>query len=92
MRGWLALMAAGLAALVSAAPAQDPLPTLTVSFPEGTSLIDFGREDLGEAYRRIGYHMVLRPLPSARSIEAANSGETDAEAGRVAEIGDRYPA
>jgi len=51
MRGRSTLTALGLAALAFAARAQAPLPTITVSTPQGTPLIPFAREDLGGASR-----------------------------------------
>lgn len=88
MAKWFALLLA--LGLLPPAAAEETPPDILVSVPEGHPLIGFVRGDLGEAYRRIGLHMVLKPLPSARSIEAANLGETDAEAGRVQETGQNY--
>jgi polar amino acid transport system substrate-binding protein len=91
MRGPLALMTLGLTALASVVGAQERLPIITISVPEGSVLTPFAQDDLGEAYRRIGYGVTIRQLPPARAIEAASAGETDAEAGRAREIGDSYP-
>jgi polar amino acid transport system substrate-binding protein len=87
MGRWFALLALGL---FLPAAASDPLPGIIVSIPEHHPLIGFVGDDLGEAYRRIGLRMLLKPFPPARSIEAANAGETDAEAGRVRETGGQY--
>ncbi len=90
MAKWFALLSFGLIALTTPSHAQQ-LSDIIVSYPEGNVLADFAREDLGAAYARLGLHMVLKPLPSARSLEAANSGETDAEAARAAGIAKLYP-
>ncbi|WP_269531106.1 ABC transporter substrate-binding protein [Chitinimonas sp. BJYL2] len=67
-------------------------PEVRVSAPDNIDpSVTIGARILGEAYRRIGYRMVLDRLPSLRSLNMANSGQYDAELGRVAGVGVQYP-
>jgi polar amino acid transport system substrate-binding protein len=84
MAKWVALLCLGVLALPVAA--RDYI----VSIPEENPLENFARSDLGEAYRSLGLHMVLRPAPGARSIDDANQGVVDAEAGRMAGISRQF--
>jgi len=73
------------------AAAQQPPGGYVVSVPEGLSLPGFVQDALAETYRRIGLGVSFRTLPSARSIDMANAGETDAEAARTEYIAHDFP-
>lgn len=49
------------------------------------------KEIMQQAYQRIGYEFVFRPVPLARSLEMSNSGESDAELFRIADVDSEYP-
>ncbi len=46
---------------------------------------------LREAYAALGYTLVMKRVPSARSLVESNSGRCDGELGRIADISMRFP-
>ena len=79
MAKWLAL--AVLAGLLGAvARASPPQADIVVSNSEGGSLLDFIGKVMADAYSQVGAKAVVKTFPTARSIEMANNGVTDAEA------------
>jgi polar amino acid transport system substrate-binding protein len=76
-----------LARPACAEPADKPY---VISVPAGSPLEAFARQEFGEAYHRLGIDVTFASVPSARSLEMANEGASDADAGRTAEVGARF--
>jgi len=51
---------------------------------------DISMRVLSEAYKEIGFDVKFLPLPGERALRASNSGETDGEVFRIANVQKRY--
>jgi polar amino acid transport system substrate-binding protein len=81
---------AGLAALFVAATGWAATPLLTISThntPEDHKVLEAVSR---EVFRRVGFDVEIKRLPSERSLLVANSGEIDGEGVRVEGLGSTY--
>jgi polar amino acid transport system substrate-binding protein len=76
--------------LARASFAEPEAKRFVISIPAGSPLEEFARQELSEAYRHLGIDVTFTSVPSARSLEMANEGDSDADAGRTAEVGARF--
>lgn len=79
--------------LLSLAPLASPAETqvVTLSVPDHEALSETGLSIVTEMYRRIGYQVQESRLPARRSLREADSGESDGEVMRAADLEKRFP-
>lgn len=65
--------------------------TVTLNFPSHEALAAAGDTIVVELYRRIGYQVRESRLPARRSIRESESGDSDGEVMRAAELESRFP-
>ncbi len=86
---WRSLAAVLLILVPLASPADTP--SVTLSVPDHEALSETGMRIVTEMYRRIGYQVRESHLPVRRSLRDSDSGDSDGEAMRAAELEKRFP-
>lgn len=66
-------------------------PSVTLNIPDHEALSETGLRIVTEMYRRIGYQVRESHLPTRRSLRESDSGDSDGEAMRAAELEKRFP-
>lgn len=79
-----------LLTVCSAVNAAEP-QAVTLNFPDHEALSSAGDTIVVELYRRIGYQVYESKLPARRSLRESDSGESDGEVMRAADLATRFP-
>lgn len=79
--------------LLSLAPLASPaeMQAVTLAVPDHEALTETGLSIVTEMYRRIGYQVQESRLPARRSLREADSGDSDGEVMRAADLEKRFP-
>ena len=64
---------------------------VTLNFPSHDALSEAGGTIVAELYRRIGYQVRESRLPARRSLRESDSGDSDGEVMRAADLESRFP-
>lgn len=87
IRRYAAIVLLSLAPLASPAQTQ----TVTLAVPDHEALSETGLSIVTEMYRRIGYQVQEARFPARRSLREADTGDSDGEVMRAADLEKRFP-
>lgn len=85
-----ALLIASIVACTSLAKATEPTKSITLSTVEDAVLQQISIEVLKQAYREIGYKVIIVRYPNERSLLTADAGQVDGEVSRIWDIRETY--